>query len=76
MTQLGGIHLYSFPVSPFRFREVVRLRVGIAEKIEQGWRRRTAGDAFEKQNGVRGFPFIEEKLRELLDGGLVLRVLL
>ncbi len=76
VAEFGGIKFGGFAIGDFRFRQVVRLRVSVAEKIEHRGRRRARGYFFEQRDGFGGFAFVEEQLGELLDGRLVVGIFL
>ena len=71
---LAWVEFRGFPICSFCFRQVLRLRVGVAKKIEQCRRRRLRGHAFEKGDSVSRFAFIKEQLRQLLDSCFVLGI--
>ncbi len=71
---LAWVEFRGFPIGSFCFRQVLRLRVRVAKKIEQCGRRRLRGHAFEKGDSVSRFAFIQEQLRQLLDSRFVLGI--
>ena len=52
----------------------MRLRVGIAQKIQQHRRRRMSGDSFQQRDRLSGFALVHQQLRQLLDGRFVFRI--
>ena len=71
MIQLGRIDFGGAAIGGFGFGEIFGLRVGVAEQIEEDGRRIATRHAFEQRNGFGRFAFVEQKLRELFDGGLI-----
>ncbi len=47
VAELGGIQLRGFAIGSFGLGQIFRLRIGVAEKIEQQRRRGAVGHAFE-----------------------------
>src|SRR5208283_3289839 len=76
MGEFGGIEINGLAVGGFGFREVVNLGVGVAEVIVERGGRRSFDQAVEEVDGIFGFVLIEEELGELLDGGVVFRIVL
>ena len=72
--ELRRIDFRCAAIGGFGFGEIFRLRVGVAEEIEKDGRGIVVRHVFEQRNGFGGFAFVEQKLRELFDGGLVFGV--
>ena len=74
--RLPGIQFRCLSVSLFGFREFVRLRIRIPQKVQQHRRWRMRGDSLEQRNGFRSFAFIHQQLRQLLHRRFISRVVL
>ena len=74
MAHFARINLNRFAVRAFRFRQIFRLRVRIAQQIEQRRRRSFAGHALQQRHRVGGLSLVEQQLRQLLHARFVVRV--
>ena len=74
MAQLGRIQFGSFAVGRFRLRQIMCLRICIAEQIQQHRRGRMLGNPFEQRHGFVRLTLIHQQLRQLLDRLLVVRI--
>ena len=71
----GRIESHRLAIDFFGFGQIFRLGVSVAQKTQQrGGRRSVLNDSFEQCDRVRRFALVQEKLRQLFDGLLVLRV--
>ncbi len=71
---LAGLSFGGLPVGIFGIGQIVGLRIRVAIKIPKARCSRAIQDILQYGNGFLRFPFIEQKLRQLLDGIFVFRL--
>src|SRR6202043_846752 len=68
VVDVAGLSFLGLAVGFFGIGEIVNLGVGISVEVPQAWRRSAVQDSFERGDGLLRFPFVEQELRQLLDG--------